>query len=70
MTDITRRGNDPRITDEIVAKAVIAKGSRAADEGVGHTMRRALEAVIDDLLAHIRPQQCPDCPHRFTNPQK
>lgn len=43
---------DPRIPDEVVAKAVIAKGSRAADEGVGHTMRRALEAVIDDLLAH------------------
>lgn len=38
------------ITDEIVAKAVIARGNDARNEGVGAVMRRALEAVAEDIV--------------------
>ena len=38
------------ITDGIVEKAVLARGSDASSEGIGVVMRRALEAVADDIV--------------------
>jgi hypothetical protein len=48
-------GDPPEIPDEIVEKAVIARGhghSPGVDHrvGIGHAMRRALEAVYQDLI--------------------
>lgn len=39
-----------RIPDEIVVKAVVAKGQVRDHGGIGASMRAALEAVVDDLL--------------------
>jgi hypothetical protein len=38
------------ITDEIVLKAIKARGSNASAEGIGAVMRRALEAVAHDIV--------------------
>jgi hypothetical protein len=38
------------ITDEIVTKAVVARGSDASSEGIGKVTQRMLEAVADDIV--------------------
>lgn len=40
----------PLITDEIVLKAIVAKGASSNDEGIGSSMQRALEAVAQDII--------------------
>lgn len=44
------------IPDDVVAKAVIAKGQVHDHGGIGASMRAALEAVIDDLVELGRAQ--------------
>jgi hypothetical protein len=38
------------ITDEIVAKAVVARGSDASSKGIGTVTKRMLEAVAEDIV--------------------
>lgn len=38
------------ITDEIVAKAMAARGSNAKGEGIGKVTKRMLEAVAEDIV--------------------
>ena len=40
----------PLITDEIVLKAIVAKGGTSLDEGIGVSMHRALNAVAQDII--------------------
>jgi len=39
------------ITDEIVQKAMIARGNDATSEGIGTVTKRMLEAVADEIVA-------------------
>jgi len=39
------------ITDDIVEKAMIARGSDSNSEGIGKVTKRMLEAVADDIVS-------------------
>jgi hypothetical protein len=52
----------PHVPNAVVLKAILAKGHNAAHEGVGRTMRRALEAVVDDLVRLNTPKGHPVTP--------
>jgi hypothetical protein len=43
----------PAITDELINRAVLAKGQVEDHGGVGASMRAALEAVVDDLVSSV-----------------
>jgi hypothetical protein len=63
------RPDELELPDELVARAVIARGHATDHGGIGAAMRAALRSVAHDLAALVHPDTtCPHCPHRATDP--